>query len=154
MLGAAHVCATQWLRTVAVNDYVTFKISKSGGRCLCVRVDNVERFPTFKALLAAKGVENVLPGVAYDAAQGAAVYYTLANRTGRSYVSSRRITGSSRSPYRLCRVLIERSAVADVRGVTISARPPPPPIHARRRGVVRSHTDGHHVVSYRVTCTR
>ena len=81
MPAAARV---QWLRDVSVNDYITFKVSGSGGRFLCVRVTEVTRFPTFDALIRHKGLSRVLPGVA-DVPDGVSLYRSYASRSGTPY---------------------------------------------------------------------
>ena len=67
------------------NDYITFKVSKSGGRVLCVRVIKVMRFDTFAALMHSCGVDQVLPQAARDILSGVRIYYEIANRSGVSY---------------------------------------------------------------------
>ena len=55
------VCA-QWVRNVSIDDYITFKISGSGGCVLCMCVTAVKRYASFDALLCAEGFGRLLPG--------------------------------------------------------------------------------------------
>ena len=66
---------------------MTFKVSKSGGKKLCVRVLRVEHFHSFAMLLATKGIANVLPGEVDDGDLPGAthVYHSMCNRAGVSY---------------------------------------------------------------------
>ena len=77
--------AQQWLKTVAEDDYVTFKISASGSRVLVARVLQVRRFSSFAQMLLHHGIENVLPGEKLDLVDAVGVYHTFANRRGTSY---------------------------------------------------------------------
>ena len=77
-------CCAQWVSHVAVNDYITFKISKSFGRLLVVRVRWVKRFSDFGEMVRALGWEPLLPGAgSIDAA--IETYRSFANRHGVPY---------------------------------------------------------------------
>ena len=91
----AHVrcMRRQWVTHVAVDDYVTFKISGSGGQILCCRVRGVERYSTFMKMLTCLGTDKVLPGAALDPARGAALYHTYCNRQGISYAELEKTCG-------------------------------------------------------------
>ena len=83
----------QWVTQVEANDYVTFKISGSGGRVLCCRVRGVQHYTTFLKMLVAVGVSRMLPGSARDAVEGAAVYYSFSNRKGVPYHELEKMCG-------------------------------------------------------------
>ena len=73
-----------WVTGAVPNDWVTFKISASGGRVLVCRVLDVHTFDSFQLMLQRFGVSNCLPD---QSSLQAAVdtYYAFANRRGTSY---------------------------------------------------------------------
>ena len=73
-----------WAAAVSVDDWITFKISKSGGRQLVCRVVSVTHFPDFSDMLQACGPAACLPDcAAVDAALE--VYHSFRNRCGVVY---------------------------------------------------------------------
>ena len=65
------------------NDYVSFKVSGTSHVLVC-RILQKEHFPTFAAMLAAKGIVNLLPGK-NDLIDGVRLYHSFSNRKGISY---------------------------------------------------------------------
>ena len=73
-----------WAAAVKPNDWVTFKISGTGGRKLCCRILEVQQFADFGAMLRHHGVAACLPRCP-DLAAAVTVYHSFGNRHGLSY---------------------------------------------------------------------
>ena len=67
-----------WAGRAKRGDWVTFKITKSGGRTIQCRITKVSKFKTFKAMLRVCGVEACLPGFEGTLERAAAVYKDFA----------------------------------------------------------------------------
>jgi len=83
-----------WAADVAINDWVTFKVSSSGGKKLVVRVTAVQRFRTFCEMLETCGVHNLLPGFAGDIEAGAALYRSFSTMSGSTYAELEASSGA------------------------------------------------------------
>lgn len=81
----ARCARWQWASNVAVDDYITFKISRSEGHVLCCRVRGVAYYATFAKMLHEQGTHLVLPGMARDHVEGVEIYYGMCNRAQVSY---------------------------------------------------------------------
>ena len=91
-----------WAAGVAVGDWVTFKISGSGGRKLVCRVRRVRRYASFRAMLVDVGVAACLPPLA--AADGAsqtmdldaavATYHAFGTMSGETYAELEQRAGA------------------------------------------------------------
>ena len=78
---------------VKADDWISFKVSGTGGSVLCVRVLKVDYYSTFAKMLQAHGPESALPGVACIVLDGVAVYHSLSDRSGRPYAELEREHG-------------------------------------------------------------
>ena len=76
---------TGWASNVKVNDWITFKITASGGKKLICRATRVRRFATFEAMLRECGVEACLPGLAGGLEEGVRVYKSFGTNGGATY---------------------------------------------------------------------
>lgn len=81
-----------WVVHVAAGDWITFKISSSGGQQLVCRVLGVRHFQSFEEMVRACGVGDCLPDCpSIEAA--VAVYHSLCNRKGTSYAELAQTAG-------------------------------------------------------------
>ena len=70
------------------DDYITFKVSGVKNVTLCVRVLEVERFPTFYAMLSKIGIGTCLPSVT-ELSDAMAEYYSFIGGNVRSLRAAR-----------------------------------------------------------------
>ena len=81
-----------WVVHVAAGDWITFKISSSGGQQLVCRVLGVRLLQSFEEMVRACGVGDCLPDCpSIEAA--VAVYHSLCNRKGISYAELAKTAG-------------------------------------------------------------
>ena len=87
--------------SVAVGDWVTFKISGSGGRKLVCRVRRVRRYASFRAMLVDVGVAACLPPAAADGTSqvmdldaAVATYHAFGTMSGETYAELEQRAGA------------------------------------------------------------
>ena len=76
---------TGWAANVKANDWITFKITASGGKKLVVRATRVRHFSTFEAMLKECGVEACLPGLEGGLDEAVHIYRSFGTFSGASY---------------------------------------------------------------------
>ena len=74
-----------WAANVKAGDWITFKITASGGKKLVARALRVRRFDTFEAMLRECGVEACLPGLKGGLQEGIRVYQSFGTFSGATY---------------------------------------------------------------------
>jgi ASC-1-like (ASCH) protein len=74
-----------WAAGVKAGDWITFKITGSGGKKLVARALRVRRFDTFEAMLGECGVESCLPGLEGRLHEGVRIYRSFGTFCGATY---------------------------------------------------------------------
>ena len=74
-----------WAANVKAGDWITFKITASGGKKLVTRALRVRRFESFAAMLRECGVEACLPGLEGGLQEGVRVYQSFGTMSGATY---------------------------------------------------------------------
>ena len=74
-----------WAENVTAGDWITFKITASGGKKLVCRALRVRRFDTFEAMLRECGVEACLPGLQGGLQEGVRIYRSFGSFSGATY---------------------------------------------------------------------
>eukprot|EP00966_Prymnesium_polylepis_P078651 1822797-Prymnesium_polylepis.1 len=70
---------------VKAGDWITFKITGSGGKKLVTRALRVRRYDSFEATLRECGVEACLPGLTGGLPEGVKVYRSFGTMSGATY---------------------------------------------------------------------
>ena len=83
-----------WAANVKANDWITFKISASGGMKLICRATRVRHFPTFQAMLRECGVEACLPGLEGGLSEGVRIYRSFGSFSGKLYADLEALGGA------------------------------------------------------------
>ena len=78
------VLRVQWVADVRPDDFITFKVGGGTHLQLCLRVLDVQAFPTFAAIVYKHGLAKCLPGCE-DLCDACDAFHTLANRNGAPY---------------------------------------------------------------------
>ena len=76
---------TGWAANVKANDWITFKVTASGGKKLVCRATRVRHFATFEAMLRECSVEACLPGLEGGLGEGVRVYRSFGTFSGATY---------------------------------------------------------------------
>jgi ASC-1-like (ASCH) protein len=74
-----------WAASVSPGDWITFKITASGGKKLVARALQVRRFDTFESMLRECGVEACLPGLKGGLQEGVRIYQSFGTMSGATY---------------------------------------------------------------------
>ena len=74
-----------WAACVEAGDWITFKITGSGGHKLVARALRVRRFDSFEAMLRECGVESCLPGLEGGLHEGVRLYRSFGTFDSNTY---------------------------------------------------------------------
>ena len=83
-----------WAASVKANDWITFKISGSGGKKLICRASRVRHFKTFEAMLRECSVEACLPGLKGGLKEGIQIYRSFGTFSGATYAELESASGA------------------------------------------------------------
>lgn len=82
-----------WATNVTADDWITFKISASGGMKLVARALQVRRFASFEAMLCECGVKACLPDFLGSLQEAVQIYQSFGTMSGATYAELEREFG-------------------------------------------------------------